>query len=369
MSITAWSTTASDNGNRLTSGNFLENQSPSTLNNGARSMMEMVRAWANDLEWFEYGTGSNTVSYNRVSGTSISMAVDVVAQFHVNRRVKIVDGAGATHYGRVTSSSYSSPNTTLVFEFDNSTSLGSGNPTSVKYGVVSATNTSLPNVVPTGTILMTGGSSADSGFLLCDGTAYSKTTYSALFTKIGTVYGSTSTTFNVPDLQAKFPLGKSGSYALGSTGGAFAQTPTGTNSAPTFTGSAGTPSGSISISGGVSNHTLTEAQIPAHRHESGNIYDEGSGSTGNRGFGTTYGRGSTRTGQNVAFGSAHNSLNFSVLSNYVGGGTGHNHAHNITGSFSGSSFTPSGTISTPSFTGSSLNTTNPYIALNYQIKF
>ena len=115
---------------------------------------------------------------------------------------------------------------------------------------------------------MTGGSSADSGFLLCDGTAYSRTTYSALFTKVSTTYGvgDGSSTFNVPDLQAKFPLGKSGSHALGSTGGAFTQTPTGSNSAPTFSGSSSSVSGTVSLSGSTASHTLTTSEIPSHSH-------------------------------------------------------------------------------------------------------
>ena len=365
MSITSWSTTASDNGNRLTSGSFLENQNPSSLNNGARSMMEMVRAWANDLEWFEYGTGSNTVSYTRVSGTSISMPVDVVAQFHVNRRVKIVDGAGATHYGRVTSSSYSSPSTTLVFEFDNSTSLGSGNPTSVKYGVVSATNTSLPNVVPTGTILMTGGSSADSGFLLCDGTAYSRTTYSALFTKVSTTYGvgDGSSTFNVPDLQAKFPLGKSGSYALGSTGGAFAQTPTGSISS-TFTGNPFTPLGNVSISGTVAGHQLSVSEMPSHNHL---ITHAGGGTTPNR-IDATYGASISMGDNNTSVATNPFYQYPSACMTNTGGNSTHAHGFSGSGTFNGTSSTPTGSVAS-TLTGSSLNTTNPYVALNYQIKY
>ena len=263
MSISAWSTTASQNGGRLVSGNYLEQQSPSTLNDAGRSVMSQIRSWANDLEWFEFGTGSNTTSYTRVSATSVSMPTNCVDQFHVNRRVKIKDGSGATVYGRVTSSAFNSPNTVLVFEFD-SGSLGSGNPTSVAYGIVSATNTSLPSVVPTGTILMTGVATADSGYLICDGTAYSRTSYSALFTKIGTAFGNGdgSSTFNVPNLQSKFPMGKGSSDNIGDSNGSFTQTPTGTNSAQTFTGNAFTPSGSVSVA--VNNHTLTTSQIPSH---------------------------------------------------------------------------------------------------------
>ena len=374
MSITAWSTTASQNGNRLVSGNYLENQAPSTVNDAGRSVMAQIRSWANNLEWFEFGTGANTVSYTRVSATQISMPVNVVDQFHVNRRVRIIDGTGATLFGRVTASVFNSPNTALTFEFDSS-SLGSGNPTSVSYGIVSATNTSLPSVVPTGTILMTGGASADSGYLFCDGTAYSKTGYSALFTKIGTAFGSSSTTFNVPNLQAKFPLGKSGSHGLGTTGGAFAQTPAGTNSTPSFTGSAFTPSGSVSLSGTVANHTLTASQIPEHRHHviknqgilsngvnlfSNNTDAMAIGNTGVGGLGTT-----DTTNQQIS-----GDANVGRTSVQIGTtGQAHNHSFSGSASFSGSSATPTGSISAPNFTGNAMDISNPYVALNYQIKY
>lgn len=54
------------------------------------------------------------------------------------------------------------------------------------------------------------GTAAPTGWLLCDGTAVSRTTYSDLFSVVGTTYGvgDGSTTFNVPDLRGRFPLGR-----------------------------------------------------------------------------------------------------------------------------------------------------------------
>ena len=62
---------------------------------------------------------------------------------------------------------------------------------------------------PIGTILPFGGSSIPTGFLLCDGTAVSRTTYSELFAVIGTSFGSgdSVSTFNVPDLRGEFIRG------------------------------------------------------------------------------------------------------------------------------------------------------------------
>lgn len=54
------------------------------------------------------------------------------------------------------------------------------------------------------------GSSAPTGWLMCDGSAVSRTTYSALFAVTSTTYGigDGSTTFNLPDLQTKVPVGR-----------------------------------------------------------------------------------------------------------------------------------------------------------------
>jgi microcystin-dependent protein len=70
--------------------------------------------------------------------------------------------------------------------------------------------TRIAAVLPSGTILATAGPTADTGFLLCDGAAVSRTTYAALFARIGTAFGAGdgSTTFNLPDLRGRVPVGK-----------------------------------------------------------------------------------------------------------------------------------------------------------------
>lgn len=59
------------------------------------------------------------------------------------------------------------------------------------------------NQIPTGTILPFAGSTIPSGFLACNGAAVSRTTYSALYSAIGTTYGTGdgSTTFNLPSVE------------------------------------------------------------------------------------------------------------------------------------------------------------------------
>lgn len=80
--------------------------------------------------------------------------------------------------------------------------------------------------MPTGAITAWSTNTAPSGYLLCDGSAVSRTTYATLFGVIGTTYGvgDGSTTFNVPDLRQRFILGRAASgtgSTLAGTGGAI----------------------------------------------------------------------------------------------------------------------------------------------------
>ena len=67
------------------------------------------------------------------------------------------------------------------------------------------------SVLPVGSYIQFAGSQAPAGFLVCNGGAISRTTYSALFAVIGTTYGSGdgSTTFNLPNLTDRFLQGSS----------------------------------------------------------------------------------------------------------------------------------------------------------------
>lgn len=97
-------------------------------------------------------------------------------------------------------------------------------------------------ILPAGSIIPYAGNTAPDGYILCDGSAVSRSTYSKLFTAIGTSYGSGdgSSTFNVPNLKGKVPVGY--------------------NSGETEFNSMGKTGGSKTV-------TLTTQQIPSHTHE------------------------------------------------------------------------------------------------------
>lgn len=89
-----------------------------------------------------------------------------------------------------------------------------------------------------GIIHIYAGTTPPEGFLACDGSAVSRSTYSELFSAIGTTFGAGdgSTTFNLPDLSGRVCIGSSQGISLGSTGGSETV-------------------------------TLTEQQIASHAHE------------------------------------------------------------------------------------------------------
>jgi microcystin-dependent protein len=70
-------------------------------------------------------------------------------------------------------------------------------------------NQSFTQFMPAGAVLPFAGAAAPTGYLLCDGSAVSRTTYAALFAVLSTTFGvgDGSTTFNLPDMRETAPVG------------------------------------------------------------------------------------------------------------------------------------------------------------------
>ena len=114
-------------------------------------------------------------------------------------------------------------------------------------GVLSWGTVSTPAGVPTGSVFTMATSTVPSGYLECNGAAVSRTTYSDLFTAIGTTWGSGngSTTFNVPDLRGEFVRGWDNSRGVDS-GRSFASSQADSVTDHTHTILADGTSGSVS---------------------------------------------------------------------------------------------------------------------------
>lgn len=152
--------------------------------------------------------------------------------------------------------------------------------------------------VNTGIIVPWGLASTPSGFLACDGSAVSRTTYADLFAVVGTNYGvgDGSTTFNLPDLTDRTCVGKSPTKAQYSTGGA---------NTVVSTGNVGGSSGPTSLSTPtIASHSHVQSQKdPVARQGAQDktgaaIYDGNS-------FYSTQGTQSTENSANTGGGSGH----------------------------------------------------------------
>jgi microcystin-dependent protein len=194
-----------------------------------------------------------------------------------------------------------------------------------------------------GAIKPWGKATAPVGYVLCDGSAISRTTYADLFAIISTTYGTGngSTTFNVPDLQGKSPQGYDGNtYNLAATGGANTVTVAVTNNQA----ATNTNNQAVSVTGSISNTSLTTAQLASHTH-------------------------TLWLQSDVEFNAARaqvqgNTQLTSVESGAAGSGTGHTHAHTLSGTLTGSV----ATSLTGAVTAAGNNAFSPYVVVNYIIK-
>jgi microcystin-dependent protein len=175
---------------------------------------------------------------------------------------------------------------------------------------ISGSNLTNVQGVNTGLIIPWGSTVVPSGFLECDGSSVSTSTYAALFAVIAYTYGGAGASFLLPDLRDRTALSKSNNKALASTGGANTVTPTG------------------NVTGTVANTTLTTAQLPAHGHDYATVANA-SGIAANSGVGT----------------------NGAGTSGSAGGGGAHNHS------------SLGGTL-----TASATSVLQPYLTLMYIIK-
>ena len=131
MTVSSYSTTASNN-TAINGVNISEGMSPSDVNNAIREQLADVRSVWNDKEWFLLGDGNGSTTFTRASASSVTISSNITSAYHVGRRVKVIGSNTGTIFGKIATSSFSSPNTTLAFTFD-SGSISSGDSTVAVY--------------------------------------------------------------------------------------------------------------------------------------------------------------------------------------------------------------------------------------------
>ncbi len=217
------------------------------------------------------------------------------------------------------------------------------------------------DVVPTGAMLIWPSDTApNSKWLFCRGQQVSRSTYAALFQIFGTTYGAGdgSTTFNLPDLQQRFPLGKAAAgtgNALGATGGAIDHVHTG-------------PSHTHSItSGGAHTHTISSDGTHAHSIGSDGDHNHG-GATGVSNVTTLVDRNLDAITKLVGDADNNDTHNISTDGDHDhGAATGNAGAHDhgaVTGSNGAHDH---GALTGASGTGNTGTANPPYLVVNYII--
>ncbi len=253
MTFWKWSRTASSNATADSTCPFPEGMNPGALNDGTRGMMAAASKYRDDICGATV-TGGTSTAYTVAS----YQAFDTLAHMdgaliaftpHATNGATVtinVDGLGAKPLRP-------SPGVELLGGV-----LVLGTPYAAVYNNSDASwylrgyyiN---PFSVPLGAGLDYWGATVpNSSFVFPVGQAISRTTYSALFTMIGTTHGSGdgSTTFNLPDKTGRVSAMKEASA---------------TRLTSTYFGGNSVNIGAV---GGSESHTLTAAQIPAHTHPS-----------------------------------------------------------------------------------------------------
>lgn len=182
--------------------------------------------------------------------------------------------------------------------------------------------------LPIASVIPYAGAAAPTGWLMADGTAVSRETYADLFEVIGTDYGAGdgSTTFNLPNLKGRVPVGQDSSQSEFNT---------------------------LGKTGGTKTHTLTVDQMPSHAHSTPSHSHSFSGSDSHS--------------HSMTFRSPGGVGGVGPLEG--GGGGVYNHSTNSTTvSISGTTGGAAPTTN-PAGGGTPHNNLQPYIALPYIIKF
>lgn len=156
------------------------------------------------------------------------------------------------------------------------------------------------DTLPIGAITQFGGETAPTNWLFCNGQAVSRETYAELFEAIGTTYGDGdgSTTFNLPDFSSRSPMGlgtgtdQNGlkySISLGQTYGEY-------------------------------QHTLTEREMPSHKHNwegTANVVANNSGNVAVTNYNNTPGGLTPTNMTNTGGGQAHNTVHPILGVNFI----------------------------------------------------
>lgn len=247
-----WSRAAGSNATADPNVNWQEGQSPSSVNDSARSMMASAAAFRDDIAG-AITTGGTSTAYTvtsyQIFDTLAHMSGQVIAFTpHATNGATVtlnVDGLGAKPLRSAPSTELLAgtliQGTPYVATYNNSDAAWYlqnfyGNPYNIPLG---------------GGLPFIGSTAPNSSFVFPFGQAISRTTYATLFSLVGTTYGTGdgSTTFNLPDFRGRVIAGKDdmgGSAASRLTSSFF-----------------GTSASALGAVGGLQSNTLDTDKLPS----------------------------------------------------------------------------------------------------------
>ena len=341
------------------------------------------------------GITASTAELNIMDGITASTA-----------ELNYVDGVTSSIQTQInTKSPSASPTFTGTVVLPSTTSIGNVSATEIGYidGVTSSIQTQINSLisgvagaVPAGTISQFAGSTAPTGYLICDGTSYSTTTYADLYGVIGYTFGGSGANFNVPNLKGKVVVGIDAAQtqfdARGETGGAMTHQHTiAASSAIASSNHAGHTHNTNLHSHG---NTVNQTAAGDHSHNTNQINNTGNANAVNHNHADTLATGTSSSNLGTPLGSSQNvassAHSHTVNGNVDSGGADHdhaitptniasnsgNHTHSVgvaTNSDSTATAVTGGDHShnttVPQHTSDPLSNLQPYMALNYIIKF
>lgn len=186
---------------------------------------------------------------NHALGAVVEHCLDAFTIEQANRYVNLQENKGdlVVHTGSTTDV-FSVGNDDLVLIADSGASSG------VRWGQVtedSISETAIdaiadvvlgqisPGGLPAGVVVPYASAGAPAGWLACDGSLVSTTTYVGLFSVLGYTYGGSGSSFGLPNLQGRVPVGRDANQ---------------------------TEFNNLNVTGGAKTHTLIVGEMPAHNH-------------------------------------------------------------------------------------------------------
>lgn len=213
--------------------------------------------------------------------------------------------------------------------------------TDIETGITTGVNAG----IPVGVILGWAAASAPTGWLLCDGSNVSRTTYSALFSIIGTTFGAGdgSTTFGLPNLKGRIIIGVDASNVdidtIGETQGSWDHThDSGTLAVASHTHGPGT------LQVASHSHDSGTLAVASHSHGAGTYVTDSKNLAHTHTFSDTGTTGAASDDDNIAegagaffsFATAGHAHSFSVSGTTGGMSANSSHSHDVSGASSSS---------------------------------